>query len=84
MRSLFSVFHLRQCEALDPDIMQKCFIQWTQSLVGKIQGVVAIDGKTLRGSGEITSDLDDIHMVSAFATENEIILGQLKTEWMPI
>lgn len=64
---------------LDPDVMQKCFIQWTQSLVGKIQGVVAIDGKTLRGSSEVTSDLDAIHMVSAFATENEIILGQLKT-----
>ena len=49
-------------------------------MVGKVQGVVAIDGKTLRGSGEKASDLDAIHMVSAFATENEIILGQLKTE----
>jgi predicted transposase YbfD/YdcC len=64
---------------LDPNVMEKCFIQWTQSLVGKIQGIVAIDGKTLRGSGEMASDLDAIHMVSAFATENEIILGQLKT-----
>ena len=64
---------------LDPDVMEKRFIQWTQSLVGKIQGIVAIDGKTLRGSGEVTSDLDAIHMVSAFAAENEIILGQLKT-----
>ena len=64
---------------LDPDVMEKCFIQWTQSLVGKIQGVIAIDGKTLRGSGETASDLDAIHMVSAFAAENEIILGQLKT-----
>jgi predicted transposase YbfD/YdcC len=64
---------------LDPDIMEKCFIRWTQSLVGKIQGIVAIDGKTLRGSGEMASDLDAIHMVSAFAAENEIILGQLKT-----
>lgn len=64
---------------LDPHIMQTCFVQWTQGLVGKVQGVIAIDGKTLRGSGEITSDLDAIHMVSAFATENEIILGQLKT-----
>jgi predicted transposase YbfD/YdcC len=64
---------------LDPDVMEKCFIQWTQSLVGKIQGIVAIDGKTLRGSGEKTSDLDAIHMVSAFGAQNEIILGQLKT-----
>ena len=64
---------------LDPEVTEKCFIQWTQSLVGKIQGIVAIDGKTLRGSGETTSDLDAIHMVSAFAAENEVILGQLKT-----
>jgi predicted transposase YbfD/YdcC len=64
---------------LDPNIMEKSFIRWTQSLVGKIQGIIAIDGKTLRGSGEITADLDAIHMVSAFAAENEIILGQLKT-----
>ena len=64
---------------LDPEVMEKCFIQWTQSLIGKIQGIVAIDGKTLRGSGETASDLNAIHMVSAFAAENEIILGQLKT-----
>lgn len=64
---------------LDPDMMQRCFIQWTQSLVGRIQGVIAIDGKTLRGSGESASGIDAIHMVSAFATENEVILGQLKT-----
>lgn len=64
---------------LDPQITEKCFIQWTQSLVGKIEGIIAIDGKTLRGSGEASSDLDAIHMVSAFATQNEIILGQLKT-----
>jgi predicted transposase YbfD/YdcC len=64
---------------LNPEVMQKCFIEWTQSLVGKIKGIIAIDGKTLRGSGESTSDLDAIHMVSAFAAENEIILGQLKT-----
>lgn len=64
---------------LDPDVMQTCFIRWTQSLVGKVKGVIAIDGKTLRGSSEKASDIDAIHMVSAFAAENEIILGQLKT-----
>jgi len=64
---------------LDPNVMERCFIQWTQSLIGKVRGVVAIDGKTLRGSRETSSDLDAIHMVSAFAAENEIILGQLKT-----
>lgn len=64
---------------LDPRVMQNCFIQWTQSLVGKIEGIVAIDGKTLRGSGETASELDAIHIVSAFAAANELVLGQLKT-----
>ena len=64
---------------LDPKMMEKSFIAWTKSLVGKIRGLIAIDGKTLRGSREPTSDLHAIHMVSAFATENEIVLGQLKT-----
>lgn len=63
---------------LDPVTMERCFIEWTRSLSGKIQGIIAIDGKTLRGSGESNS-LDAIHMVSAFAAENELILGQLKT-----
>lgn len=64
---------------LDPSVMEQCFIQWTRNLVGKIQGIIAIDGKTLRGSAENSSDLDAIHMVSAFASQNEVILGQLKT-----
>ena len=62
---------------LDPNVMEKCFVEWTQSLLGKIQGVIAIDGKTLRGSTD--AELDAIHMVSAFATRNGMILGQLKT-----
>lgn len=45
------------------------------SLVGKIQGVIAVDGKTLRGSREASSDLEAIHMISAFAAQNELILG---------
>jgi predicted transposase YbfD/YdcC len=57
----------------------KCFIQWTQSLVSKIHGIVALDGKPLRSLGESTSELDAIHRASAFAAENEVILGQLKT-----
>lgn len=64
---------------LSPNAMEKCFIEWTQSLAGKIKGVIAIDGKTVRGSEDKSSELDAIHMVSAFAADNELILGQLKT-----
>ena len=65
---------------LDPTVMESCFMEWTQSLVGKIKGIIAIDGKTVRGSRDQVSGINAIHMVSAFASENEVILGQLKTE----
>jgi hypothetical protein len=48
-------------------------------LLGKFKVLLLLTAKTLRGSGEMASDLDVIHRVSAFAAENEIILGQLKT-----
>ena len=42
--------------------------------------VVAIDGKTLRGSYNRHDRQSTIHMVSAFATANGVVMGQLKTE----
>ena len=42
--------------------------------------VVAIDGKTLRHSYDRRSAKAAIHMVSAWATQNRVVLGQLKTE----
>ena len=62
-----------------PEEFSKCFIAWTQSLVQKIEGVVAIDGKTLRGSFDSASQSSALHMVSAWSSENELVLGQLRT-----
>jgi len=59
---------------------EKCFIQWTQSIAQAIKGVIAIDGKTLRGSNDGARDGKAIHIVSAFSTENNLILGQLSTD----
>jgi predicted transposase YbfD/YdcC len=42
--------------------------------------IVSIDGKTLRGSSCDSSNQKAIHMVSAWANENQIVLGQIKTE----
>jgi predicted transposase YbfD/YdcC len=59
---------------LDAAAFEHCFRQWVASLVGVVKGVVAFDGKTLRGSkdGPHTA----LHMVSAYATETGLSLGQ--------
>ena len=59
---------------------QECFLSWIKSISGEIKGVVAIDGKTLRRSHDHSSGKAAIHMVSAWSSENNIVLGQIKTE----
>jgi predicted transposase YbfD/YdcC len=59
---------------LDGAVFERCFRQWISGVVGAAAGVVAIDGKTLCGSrdeGEAA-----LHMVSAFATDSGVCLGQ--------
>ena len=62
-----------------PEEFSKCFIAWTQALAQKIEGVVAIDGKTLRRSFDSASKTSALHMVSAWSSENELVLGQIRT-----
>ena len=61
---------------LDADHFQRCFVAWVASLTGAPEGVVAIDGKTVRRSKGI--DKDAIHMVSAFAARQRLVMGQVK------
>ncbi len=66
--------------AIDSDHFESCFIDWVNSIVDLSKGqVIAIDGKTLRGA---KSDVrtSPIHMVSAWACENNLVLGQVKTD----
>ncbi|MBC8161938.1 MAG: ISAs1 family transposase [Roseiflexaceae bacterium] len=64
---------------IDPAQFQACFLAWVQTLVARSDGqVVAVDGKTLRHSGDTTGGHAPIHMVSAWATDNHVVLGQLK------
>ncbi len=60
---------------LDAEHFQRCFVAWVASLIGVPEGVVAIDGKTSRRS---RGDKDPIHMVSAFAARQRLVLGQVK------
>jgi predicted transposase YbfD/YdcC len=65
---------------VDPKAFEVCFRAWTQEIAAKIRGVIAVDGKTIRNSGDSFRGLKPQHIVSAFAVENDIILGQLRTE----
>lgn len=63
---------------LDPDQFQRCFVAWVAALTGTPEGVVAIDGKTVRRSGKKKDGKAPIHMVSAFAARQRLVLGQVK------
>jgi predicted transposase YbfD/YdcC len=63
--------------ALDAEHFQRCFVAWVASLIGVPEGVVAIDGKTVRRSGG-KGGKGAIHMVSAFAASQRLVLGQVK------
>lgn len=64
---------------LSPEAFNKCFIAWTQALAKKLQGVVAIDGKTLRRSFGSASKATALHVVSLWSAENELVMGQIRT-----
>jgi len=63
---------------LDPGIFEKCLLSWIQTVQELTENrMVAIDGKTLRGSYDREGGRAAIHMVSAWAAENKLSLGQV-------
>lgn len=66
---------------LDPEQFQQCFLRWIESIHTVTQGqVIAIDGKQLRRSHDRFLGKTAISMVSAWATANRLVLGQIKVE----
>ena len=70
--------------ALKPEAFQKCFQNWTAHVMetddsGQAR-LVGIDGKTCRGSHDASHGLGPLHIVSAWASEQGIALGQVATE----
>jgi predicted transposase YbfD/YdcC len=65
---------------IDPKQFEASFVQWVQGISKTVKGVVAIDGKTLRRSHDRTADKKALHLVSAWAVENRLVLAQLATE----
>ncbi len=66
---------------IDKDRFESCFISQINTVETVTEGlVIAIDGKTNRGTRDKTSGKSLIHVVSAWASENRITSGQVKTD----
>jgi predicted transposase YbfD/YdcC len=66
---------------LNPGAFEACFNAWTRALVTNAAGLfVAVDGKTLRRSWRRAWSKTPVHLVSAFVSGNQLVLGQLATD----
>ena len=66
---------------LDAEQFQRGFVNWVEAVCDRLAGqVVAVDGKTVRRSHHRTIGKEAIHMVSAWATESQLVLGQTKVD----
>lgn len=67
--------------ALDPQAFERCFLAWVRAVVTHTAGeVVALDGKTLRRSHDRGAGKGALHLVSAWATSNRLVLGQVAVD----
>ncbi|SHI01519.1 ISAs1 family transposase [Clostridium grantii] len=66
---------------IDPKQFEKCFVYWVREIATLAdRSVVAIDGKTMRGAFDTDDKKSPVHIVSAWASENGMVLGQVKTD----
>ena len=69
---------------INPELFESCFRNWINELdlteEGVLKNVIALDGKTCRGSACKRQNIKPIHMVGAWASSQKILLGQIKTE----
>ena len=63
---------------LDAQQFQSCFIAWVERFTTAVRGVVAVDGKTLRRSFDRAAEQGPIHMISAWSSQQRLVLGQCK------
>jgi predicted transposase YbfD/YdcC len=70
----------RVLSRLQPAAIEKCFMEWVKDIRRHTdREVIAIDGKTVKGSFNSRTETSPLHMVSAWATENRLALGHVKT-----
>ena len=61
---------------IDPALFRACFEAWAAERWPRPPALVALDGKTSRGSRDEAGDRKALHLVSAFATDRDLVLGQ--------
>ena len=70
---------MRLFARLKPKELQQCFLDWIEAVAEITKGqIIAVDGKSLRSALERGESRGAIHMVSAWATKNRLVLGQTK------
>lgn len=65
---------------LDPEAFQQWFLGFMEQFAQGVQGVVALDGKTLRHSYDKAEGRSPLHLVSAWAEERRLVLGQMAVD----
>jgi len=66
---------------IEPEEFGKCLSSWIREVFPSTEkGIIAIDGKTCRRSHDRANGKGPIHMVNAWAVQNHLVLGQVKTE----
>lgn len=65
---------------LDPAAFEACFGRYLRALSERVEGVVAIDGKTARRSFDRQNGRAPLHLISAWACETRLVLGQLRVD----
>jgi predicted transposase YbfD/YdcC len=71
----------RVLDVVDSKQFEICFADWMKEVTQSFKGeVVAIDGKTMRGTGSKKAGKKAVHIVSAWCSSNKLVLGQVKTD----
>ena len=69
----------RVFERIDPSAFEQCFQRWVRALVEQLGAqVIPIDGKSVKGSYDREQPKSALHVVSAWASEHRLVLGQVK------
>jgi predicted transposase YbfD/YdcC len=71
----------RVFEFINPEELNRCFLRWIETLVTKMGGeIIPIDGKTIRGSYDRNQGVAALHLISAWSSEQNLVLAQMKVE----
>ena len=65
---------------LDPESLHQAFVAWRSALAQLGQEIIALDGKTIRRSLDRADGKGPLHVVSAWASRNELVLAQFKVD----